>query len=90
LGAGEGYRVSMAKSCPEELGAEVAAPASVQVQLHEVFDRAHFPTVCVEEGCAETDVAPLPIYPGRQLPVRACSAQLETAAEELCVGSRRC
>lgn len=63
----ESYRFILAKSTADEIGREIALPAGVQSNLHEVFDRAHFPTLSVEEvGVAVRDIAPLPLYPGKQ------------------------
>lgn len=63
----ESYRFITAKSTPDEIGPEVAIPTGVESNLHEVFDRAHFPTLAVEEvGVAARDIAPLPLYPGKQ------------------------
>ena len=42
-------------------------PSCVATNLHEVFDRAHFPTVSVEEAVCSDDVSPLPVFPGQQL-----------------------
>ena len=75
LKGGEGYRVSVAKSRAEETGLEVAAQRGIHCLIHEVFDRAHFPTVPVDEGQAETDVTPLPVYQGKQVSIRAMKAQ---------------
>jgi pyruvate formate lyase activating enzyme len=63
LSPGESYRFSAAKGRADEIGVEVRFPPSVESNLHEVFDRAHFPTVSVEEaGVSKTDVVPLPLY----------------------------
>jgi hypothetical protein len=35
--------------------------------VHEVFDRAHFPTIALEEAVSPNDVSPLPVFPGQQL-----------------------
>ncbi len=59
----ESYRTIIAKNFANEIGTEVALPSGLPNHLHEVFDRAHFPTVAVEEvGVAKTDISPLPIY----------------------------
>lgn len=63
LNSGESYRFILAKSYPDEIGPEVAMPPIVQSNLSEVFDRAHFPTLSIEEvGIASRDIAPLPIF----------------------------
>jgi pyruvate formate lyase activating enzyme len=62
LRAGESYRFIAAKATPAEVGVEVAVPAGVRSSLHEVFDRAHFPTVEVTRGSLNDDVSPLPSY----------------------------
>jgi pyruvate formate lyase activating enzyme len=67
---GESYRFIVAKAYKDEVGCTIACPPSVVSNLHEVFDRAHFPTVAVEEKPPTTDVSPLPIYPGQQMIVR--------------------
>ena len=70
---GESYRFIAAKASPGELGVTVAIPAGVRSSLHEVFDRAHFPTVEVTKGSLNDDVSPLPSYESasqrRPLPV---------------------
>jgi pyruvate formate lyase activating enzyme len=63
----ESYRFIVAKAYPDEIGCEIGCPATVASNLHEVFDRAHFPTISLDDGTAETDISPLPVYPGRQL-----------------------
>lgn len=62
LRAGESYRFITAKSIPSETGVQVAVPPECSSSLHEVFDRAHFPTVAVESGTLSADVTPLPLY----------------------------
>jgi len=65
LQPGESYRFIVARGHAEETGCEVAMPDDVHSNLHEVFDRAHFPTVSVEQaGVTRTDIHPLPLYPG--------------------------
>ena len=66
----ESYRFILAQAGNDEVGVEVAVADGIVSNLHEVFDRAHFPTVDVTAAKPETDVSPLPIYPGRQLAVR--------------------
>ena len=68
--AGESYRFIVAKAYEEEVGCEIGCPPAIASNLHEVFDRAHFPTVAVEEANASTDISPLPMYPGRQVAIR--------------------
>lgn len=63
LAPSESYRFIVAKNDERELGCEAALPPGVRGNLHEVFDRAHFPTVSVEEsGLCSTDVTPLPAF----------------------------
>jgi pyruvate formate lyase activating enzyme len=63
LAPDESYRTIVAKNYANEIGCEVALPSGLPNNLHEVFDRAHFPTVAVEEvGVAKNDISPLPIY----------------------------
>jgi pyruvate formate lyase activating enzyme len=67
LKQGESYRFIVAKSSKDEIGLEVSIPAGVTPNLHEVFDRAHFPTLAIEEiGVATRDIAPLPLFHGNQ------------------------
>lgn len=70
LDSGESYRFILAKSKDNEVGPEIALPPVVESNLHEVFDRAHFPTVSIEAGTAPTDISPLPFFTDkRPLPV---------------------
>lgn len=70
LGAGESWRFILAKADGDEIGPEVAVPAGVESNLHEVFDRAHFPTLSLDDvGHAADDVSPLPRFEGRQAPI---------------------
>lgn len=68
LGPNESYRFALAKSYTDESGFELTAAEHVSVQLHDVFDRAHFPTVSVDDGIAPNDISPLPLH-HRQLRV---------------------
>lgn len=59
----ESFRFIVAKSLPDEIGCQVVLAADILSNLHEVFDRAHFPTVAIEEvGVQKTDRSPLPMY----------------------------
>jgi pyruvate formate lyase activating enzyme len=58
----ESFRFIAAKSTPDELGVLVAVPPQCTSSLHEVFDRAHFPTLEVSAGSLNDDVSPLPMY----------------------------
>ncbi|MCC6554903.1 MAG: AmmeMemoRadiSam system radical SAM enzyme [Polyangiaceae bacterium] len=59
----ESFRFIMAKSLPDETGCEIRIPGDIESNLHEVFDRAHFPTVAVEDvGIQMMDRTPLPMY----------------------------
>jgi len=62
LETGESYRWILAKASTDEIGPEIALPTSVKSNLHEVFDRAHYPTVSIEEEASESDVTPLPLF----------------------------
>ncbi|CAH2903955.1 MAG: COG1180: Radical SAM, Pyruvate-formate lyase-activating enzyme like [uncultured Paraburkholderia sp.] len=67
LASGESYRFIMAKSREDEVGPEVGIPQSVESNLHEVFDRAHFPTQSIEEvGVSHSDITPILRYAGKQ------------------------
>lgn len=61
---GESHRFIAAKSTPDEVGVEVAIPANIHSSLHQVFDRAHFPTTTVDQGTLNADVTPLPAFKG--------------------------
>jgi pyruvate formate lyase activating enzyme len=64
----ESYRFILAKSNAEDVGPEIALSQGVQIAQHEVFDRAHFPTVAVEDvGTAVNDRSPLPLFAGNQV-----------------------
>ncbi len=62
LAPGESYRYIAAKASPDEQGIEVAVPSEVASSLHEVFDRAHFPTVEAGAGTLNGDISPLPDF----------------------------
>lgn len=70
LQPGESYRYILSKSAEDELGPEVALEPSLRSNLHEVFDRAHFPTVALDQQPSESDVSPLPVFPGNQQPIQ--------------------
>ena len=58
----ESFRMILSKSSDGEIGPEVAMPQGIISNLHEVFDRAHFPTISIEEGVAQSDRTPLPAF----------------------------
>jgi pyruvate formate lyase activating enzyme len=62
LRPGESYRFIAAKSTVDEVGVAVAVPRSCVSSLHQVFDRAHFPTLEADAGTLNADVSPLPLY----------------------------
>lgn len=63
----ESYRYIIAKSFDNEVCSEVAIPKEVHSNLHELFDRAFFPVISVEEaGKATNDITPDQTYGGRQ------------------------
>jgi pyruvate formate lyase activating enzyme len=64
--ANESWRFILSKSAADEVGVEIAAAPGLETNLHEVFDRAHFPTVDLVEDGAGSDVTPLPAYSGRK------------------------
>jgi pyruvate formate lyase activating enzyme len=66
LAPGESWRFIMSKASTDELGPEVALRATMESNLHEVFDRAHFPTVALDEATSLSDVSPLPFFQGNQ------------------------
>lgn len=63
--SGESFRKIIAKSREDEVGPEIALPQGIVSNLHEVFDRAHFPTIPIEDAQSENDIIPLPIYQGK-------------------------
>ena len=63
----ESWRFIIAKSAPEHIGVEICTSENLKTNLHEVFDRAHFPTVELAESERGSDVTPLPQYPGRKV-----------------------
>jgi pyruvate formate lyase activating enzyme len=60
LAPGESYRFILAQAAPDETGVELAIPDHVASSLHQVFDRAHFPTTVAAAGTLDGDVSPLP------------------------------
>lgn len=66
LARGERHRWLVAQSAADEAGVEAIFPPGVASNLHEVFDRAHFPTIPVEEACAGDDLVPLPHFRARR------------------------
>jgi pyruvate formate lyase activating enzyme len=73
LAPGESYRFAAAKATPDETGVEVAVIDGLRCSLHEVFDRAHFPTVTVDTGTLNEDVTPFPSYVQTAASARALS-----------------
>ncbi|MEV5885332.1 AmmeMemoRadiSam system radical SAM enzyme [Streptomyces sp. NPDC052020] len=65
LQPGESYRFIAAKSEVDERGVAVAVPPSCTSSLHQVFDRAHFPTTTADSGSLNADVTPLPLFEAR-------------------------
>lgn len=59
---GESFRFIASQATPGERGFEAAVPPQVRSSLHEVFDRAHFPTVEAGAGSLHDDVSPLPSF----------------------------
>ena len=62
LRPGESFRFIAAKSTTDEQGVMVAVPERCTSTLHEVFDRAHFPTVELDAGSRNGDITPFPAY----------------------------
>ncbi|MDA0564236.1 AmmeMemoRadiSam system radical SAM enzyme [Streptomonospora sp. S1-112] len=58
----ESYRFISAQSFDDETGVVVAVPDGCTSSLHQVFDRAHFPTTEASAGTVNADVTPLPRY----------------------------
>lgn len=77
----ESYRFILAKSDAGDLGPELALPEGIRIAHHEVFDRAHFPTLAVEDvGPSQSDRSPMPLYAGTQ--VRTEPQAIGTAAAD--------
>jgi pyruvate formate lyase activating enzyme len=83
LAPGETYRFNLAKATPDEIGPDIALPEGVRTNLHEVFDRAHYPTVSVEEaGVSTGDVTPpMPLVQIQPTPLRASHAARMSSAD---------
>ncbi|MEL7610888.1 AmmeMemoRadiSam system radical SAM enzyme [Vreelandella titanicae] len=65
--AKESYRFIIAKSKPQEIGPEFLLSQGISSNLHEVFDRAHFPTEAIEDiGISMDDTTPKIGYKGKQ------------------------
>ena len=62
IGGGASHRFIVSKAAPDELGIRLQYPSSVQLRLYEVFDRAHFPTLEVEDARNASDRVPLPLF----------------------------
>ncbi|SOE10450.1 pyruvate formate lyase activating enzyme [Streptomyces sp. 2323.1] len=61
----ESYRFIAAKSELDERGVAVAIPPGCTSSLHQVFDRAHFPTTAADGGSLNADITPLPLFETR-------------------------
>lgn len=60
---GESYRFIASQAHPGEEGVEIAVPPGCQSSLHEVFDRAHFPTLDLDDQPFDAgDLLPFPRY----------------------------
>lgn len=59
----ESHRFIISKASPDEVGIIIEYPTHVRLKLYEVFDRAHYPTVELEESEKSTsDTVPFPYY----------------------------
>lgn len=63
----ESYRFLVSKADDGDRGVELLVPQDVRSSLHEVFDRAHFPTVETSNLVSLNDVTPGNRYPGRKV-----------------------
>lgn len=61
----ESWRFIIAKSSENDVGAEIIVPPGIDTNLHEVFDRAHFPTVTTAAAPSNGDISPFPIFNGK-------------------------
>ncbi len=68
LKSAESYRYIIAKSQPDEIAVEVKLPNNIDSNLHELFDRAFYPVVAIEEqGLSSNDITPDQQYQGKQI-----------------------
>ena len=56
------FRFIVCKAAPDDVGVSVEHPRGVVMKYFEVYDRAHFPTVSVEEARPESDAVPAPTF----------------------------
>ncbi len=71
LAEDESYRLIVVQGGNDETGVEIAFSEGLEFRHLEVFDRAHFPTLSVEEiGASKDDNVPLPHFNGNQFPMR--------------------
>jgi pyruvate formate lyase activating enzyme len=80
--AGRQFRVICCKAHPDDRGIRVVHPPDLQVRYFDVYDRAHFPTVAVEEADPEGDVTPAPALSSV---VAAAKRQAMERAKEIAV-----
>lgn len=71
---GESWRFIIAKSSNSDVGPEIVVPELLTSNLHEVFDRAHFPTVTIAEAPASGDISPFPVFQKHQPRERAAES----------------
>jgi pyruvate formate lyase activating enzyme len=62
IGASEEYRFMVSQKESSETGIELAFDPAITGEMHEIFDRAHFPTVTIDNDGQSTDSRPLPHY----------------------------
>ncbi len=60
--AGRRFRFICCKAQPDDHGIRVIHPPDLRVRYFDVYDRAHFPTVAVEEADPDGDVTPAPVF----------------------------
>ncbi|MBF0626318.1 MAG: AmmeMemoRadiSam system radical SAM enzyme [Magnetococcales bacterium] len=83
LAAGESWRFTLSREGAEETGCEIGCPPGVDCRLHEVFDRAHFPTIPIQQAVAADDKTALPLFAGRHLsPERLARLRQEIERDE--------
>jgi pyruvate formate lyase activating enzyme len=76
---GESWRFIIAKSSASDMGPELIIPDPMKSNLHEVFDRAHFPTATIDEAPPAGDISPFPIYHKKRHKIRP-EANIESEA----------
>jgi pyruvate formate lyase activating enzyme len=78
LDPAESYRFIVSAADVKDVGVEVAVEPGVTSTLHEVFDRAHFPTEEVSGAGSHADATPLPLYETRLVELKLRAGKTRT------------